>query len=88
VLGALIKVVEKFFELAHGPGQEPLIFGLIVALASLIISHVLALIQFRGRLRDKDRHIDDLVQQRNRFQEVALQSKGITRKSTHKEQSK
>ncbi len=81
----LIKAIEGFVALATGPNNEPLIFGLVIALFGLLVGHLLVWVQFRGRLKDKDRHIADLVQQRNRFQDVALQAKGLIRKSSSRE---
>lgn len=74
--------IDGFMTLAKGPNNEPLIFGLIIALFGVLVGHCISLWQYKARLKDKDERIKDLVEQRNQFQEIVLQSKGIKRKSS------
>ncbi len=39
---------------------------------------------FRARLKDKDERIEDLVQSRNRFQDIVLRDHEIERKTSKK----
>ena len=81
-MSSLIAVATGFFELAKGPNAAPVIFGLIVAVVALLIAHGLTWIQFHFRLRDKDRHIEDLVRERDKLQDHVLGSKGQQRLSS------
>jgi hypothetical protein len=82
LIESIIGSVKGFLALADGTGNQALIAGLVLALLGLLVGHVIALFQFRGRLQDKDKHIADLIKQRNKFQEIALNAKGLSRKSS------
>lgn len=64
------------------PDKTAVIIGLATGWFSLIVSHIIMYLSFRGRLKEKDIRIEDLVEQRNKFQELVLEQRGIERKTT------
>ena len=85
-MDALAKAIEGFIELASGPNSGPIIFGMVIALFALLVSYIFLWLQFHARLSDKDRHIEDLVNERNKLQDYILRNKGLTRKSSNDHQ--
>jgi hypothetical protein len=81
---AIIEFIKSLWQIMNSPNNDPVVVGLLIAVVALIISHVMNSMSFRARLKDKDKTIEDLVEQRNKFQDLLLQSKGLTRKSSRK----
>ena len=81
---AIIEFIKSLWQIMNSPNNDPVVIGLLIAVAALIISHMINSMSFRARLKDKDKMIEDLVEQRNKFQDLVLQSKGLTRKSSKK----
>lgn len=79
---AFLQWLKSCWSILNGPGNDPVVLGLITALTSILLAHIMAFLSFRARLKDKDLRIADLVEQRNKFQDLILSAKGITRKST------
>ena len=79
---ALLQWIKSCWSVLNGPGNDPIVFGLITALGGILLAHVMAFMSFRARLKDKDERIADLVEQRNKFQNLVLNGKGLSRKST------
>ena len=79
---AFLQWARSLWEVLNGPNNDPIVLGLIIALSGILLAHGMALMSFRARLRDKDQRIEDLVDQRNKFQDLVLSAKGVIRKST------
>jgi hypothetical protein len=84
LLKAIIEFLKSLWQVLNSPNNDPVVIGLLIAVAALMISNVINFMSFRARLKDKDERIKDLVEQRNKFQDLVLQSKGVTRKSSKK----
>ena len=72
-----------FLEIINRPNNDAIIVSLSTDIILLLFSHVAMFFSYRGRLKDKDKHIKDLIEQRNIFQSIALGKKGLKRKSTN-----
>ena len=68
--------------LSHDPG---VVATLLVAVLVLLYSHVHVHMAYRGRLKDKDDHIRDLIQERNRLQQHILNQHGLSRMTSSQE---
>ena len=82
-LGSLINYTKILWEILNRPDNDAVIVSLSIGIILLLFSHASTILSYRGRLRDKDRHIEDLVEQRNIFQSIVLGKKGLKRKSTN-----
>ena len=68
--------------------QEPsILFALVIALIALLYSHFHVWLAYRGRLSDKDNHINDLISERNKLQDFVLRQKGRKRLTSHEGES-
>jgi hypothetical protein len=86
VLRAFLTECKTIWQVVNGPGNDPIIISLIVGLGLSIASHLAGFLSYRARLKDKDERIADLVDQRNKFQEIVLKGQGIERKSSKERQ--
>lgn len=68
----------------NGPDNDEIVVALIIALGILLYNNIKSFFEYRARLRDKDKAIEDLVQQRNLFQDKVLNPTNIQRKSSKK----
>lgn len=82
-MGSLVNYVKIFWGIINRPDNDAVIVSLFIGFSLLTLSHVSSILSYRGRLRDKDKHIKDLIEQRNVFQAIVLGKKGIKRKSTN-----
>ena len=68
--------------------QDPnIVLALIIAVVILLYSHIHIWLSCRGRLKDKDKHIDDLIVERNRLHDFLFEQQGRSRLSGKKENS-
>jgi hypothetical protein len=74
--------IRSVWAILNGPNHDPVVIGLLFGTAALLFSHVTLFLSFRARLKDKDERIEDLVGQRNKFQDFVLKAKNIDRKSS------
>ena len=77
----LFKLITDFLEI---DGKEGIIVGLAISSVSLLIAQLSIYFKNRYVLKEKDKRIEDLVEQRNKFQDIVLNEKGLKRKSTKK----
>jgi hypothetical protein len=59
--------------------DSSVVAALVIAVIVLMYSHVHIWLASRARLKDKDRHIEDLIRERNRLQEVLFRQVGRQR---------
>lgn len=64
--------------------SDGVVVGMAIAIFVLLIAHFRVWLLYRARLRDKDEHIEHLVEDRNFFQQFMLEERGIERKTTRK----
>jgi hypothetical protein len=74
--------LKEIWQVLNGPGNDAVVVGLLLGWLGLFVSHFTMLISYRRVLSEKDRRIEDIVEQRNLFQEIVLTQKGLTRVST------
>lgn len=68
--------------------QDPgVVAALLIGVVILMYSHVHIWLSNRGRLKDKDAHIKDLIQERNRLQEYVLNQQGHNRMTSRRGRS-
>jgi|GEM_PF-6910415 len=78
-------MVDFFIELwktLNSPGNDPIIIGAIAVIIALLISNIRSYFSFKKLILDKDTRIKDLVEQRNKFQDIVLKDLGSKRKSS------
>ena len=70
-MGAL----QHIWTVLTGPNNDPVVLGLIFGWLALLLSHIRVYFNYRAVLRAKDAHIEDLVKQRNKFQNLILRER-------------
>lgn len=80
----MLEGLKAVWQVLHGPDNDPIVVGLLIGWLGLVVSHVTMFISYRRVLREKDRRIEDLVDQRNLFQDIVLKFKGLARLSSKK----
>jgi hypothetical protein len=65
--------------------DSSLVPELAISVVVLMYSHVHIWVASRARLRDKDRHIEDLIRERNRLQTFLFQQQGRERLTSQKD---
>jgi hypothetical protein len=78
----MLNGLKEIWQVLNGPGNDPVVVGLLVGWLALVLSNVSMFLSYKRVLTEKDRRIEDLVEQRNKFQEIVLTHKGLTRLST------
>ena len=81
----MIDIFKEIWRILNQPNNDSVVISLLFAGIALVFTNISNYISFRGRLKDKDKRIEDLVEQRNKFQEFVLNSKGLERKSSKDE---
>jgi hypothetical protein len=84
LLKAILEWIKSVWEIFNSPKNDTIIIGLLIALAGIIVSNITMYFSFRARLKDKDKMIVDLVDQRNKLQDYILKGKNINRKTSKK----
>lgn len=84
----LLDYIKALWQVLNRPDNDGVVVGLLIACAALLFTQVSNFFSCRSRLRDKDERIRDLVEERNKLQEVLLREKGIERKSSEGQQLK
>lgn len=69
----------------NSPDNDPIIIGAIAVIIALLISNVRSYFSFKKLIDDKDTRIKDLVEQRNKFQDIVLKELGSRRKTSKNE---
>lgn len=72
----MIEFIKNIWKICNSPGNDPIIIGLIIAFLSLLASSINNYISYRKVITEKDKRIEDLVKQRNKFQKILLKDKG------------
>ena len=80
--GSLFNVGKAIWNILNSPNNDPIIVALIIAFFALLYANIHDFLNCRARIKDKDKRIEDLVEERNKFQDIVLKSKGIDRKSS------
>ena len=65
--------------------DKNIVTALAISVVILMYSHVHIWLANRARLRDKDNHIEDLIQERNRLHEFLFDQQGRKRLTSQKE---
>lgn len=81
MLDALKTVLELALE------DTGILASLAIAVVVLMYSHVHIWLSCRGRLADKDKHIADLIDQRNKLQDILFSQQGRRRLTSREEES-
>ena len=79
---AIIKCIKAVWQILHSPDNDVIVVALLIAFVPLFISQVRGFLSYRKILKEKDTRIEDLVEQRNLFQDIALNKLGIKRISS------
>lgn len=66
----------------NSPDNDPIVIALIIGWAALLFANFRVFLANKARLADKDKHIEDLIKERDKYQEFVLGKKGIARKSS------
>lgn len=80
----LINGLAAFWGVLNGPDNDPIIVGLLFGWLALVVAQVSMWRSYRAVLKAKDDRIEDLVETRNTFQDLALKQHGLKRKSSSK----
>jgi len=80
--GSLFNFVKAIWNILNSPNNDPIIVALIIAFFASLFVNIRNFLNCRTRIKDKDKRIEDLVEERNKFQDIVLKSKGIDRKSS------
>lgn len=84
----MLQGFKQFWQIIMSENNDPVIVGFMVAFAALFYAQVRIFFNNRKLLKAKDERIQDLVDQRNKFQNIALREKDIERKSSKKKGGK
>ncbi len=76
--------IASIWQIVNGKENDPIVIGLIIGLFSVIIANFSLYLSFRARLKDKDLHIKDLVNERNKLQDYFFKHMNLERKTTKK----
>ena len=69
-------------------GQDNgLVVPLSIAVVVLMYSHIHIWLSHRARLSDKDKHIEDLIDERNKLQQFLFEQQGRDRLTSGKERT-
>ena len=79
---ACLEWIKAIWYIFNSPDNDPIVIGLLIAIFSLIAAYAITSRSNRRLIAEKDERIEDLTKQRNKFQNIVLQSKGIERKSS------
>lgn len=80
--GPLFNFGKAIWNILNSPNNDPIIVALIIAFFALLYLNINNFFSCRARIKDKDKRIEDLVEERNKFQDTVLKLKGIDRKSS------
>lgn len=67
--------------------EQSILIALAIGLIALLYSHFHVWIAYRGRLADKNVHIKDLIEERNKLQDFVLKQKGRKRLTSDEDKS-
>lgn len=80
-------ICKHIWDIFNKADNNPIIVALIIGWIALIISQLSNWLSYRGRLKDKDKEIEDLVAERNKLQEFIFKEMGIQRLTTKSKSS-
>jgi hypothetical protein len=81
-------MLDGIWKLVQAYSQDKgLVVPLSIAVLVLMYSHFHIWMANRGRLSDKDRHIEDLIGERNRLQTFLFDQQGWKRQSSDREET-
>lgn len=80
----MLGTLQEVWKIFNSPNNDPIVVSLLIGWFALLSSQISSFVSYRRVLNEKDRRIEELVEQRNLFQGIVLENKGIPRLSSKK----
>ena len=84
MLRGFVGWIKAIWTVANSPGNDPVIVGLVLASFAMLCGYSISFWRTSQLLKEKDKRIEDLVQERNRLHDVLLAQVGTKRQTTLK----
>ncbi len=84
----MIEGISAIWKILNSPDNDPVVIGLLLGWSALLVAQTIMFFSYRRLLNSKDRHLEDIIEQRNLFQEVVLKGQGLKRLTTKKKNRK
>lgn len=82
MLGAVLGTIKKIWDILNAPNNDPIIVSLVIGWGAFLFSFLMVWLSYRARLIDKDKEINRLVDERNKWQEFFFEERGAKRLTT------